>query len=220
MSQPNDAVPAPGTPAAWRKWLPRIYKGFGIGVGVCLAAALAESFASLVVYFLHQSVPWPLALIAPLTVDVFTVAGEVFVLIAVVNRWEQRYKVAGWCAAAAGLAVSVAGNVGKDGWRIPPERAASFAIAPMAVAGLLALGLAIIKRELHPPALPGATSALPEPLVTGLRHFPGALNGGGIPAVGDIKKAVGCGQPKAQSIRDYLTALRADLDAVNGSPQP
>ena len=144
------------TPDAWRStWLPRIYRAYAVGVGVCLAGAFAESFANLVAYFRHNGLAWPLAVVAPSMIDVFTIGGEVLVLIATIERWPRRFKVAGWCATGAGLAVSVAGNVGKDGWTvpgtgrfIPPEHAVSYAIAPLALAGLLALGLMIVKQEL------------------------------------------------------------------------
>jgi Protein of unknown function (DUF2637) len=207
----NANVPAPpgDTPAAWQTWLPRIYRAYAIAVGACLIAAFAESFANLISYFKHEQFPTWQAWFAPSMVDIFTIGGETLVLIATVNRWERRYKIAGWAATVAGLAVSVAGNVGKDGWHVPVERAASYAIAPLALAGLLALGLAIIKRAMRPPA--PAYSALPEPLLAGLAAFPHALNGGGVPGVDAIKTTVRCGQPRAQLIRDYLSGAREDL---------
>jgi hypothetical protein len=149
------------TPAIWRTWLPRIYRAYAIGVGVCLVGAFTESFANLITYFRHQGLAIGLAVVAPSMVDIFTIGGEVLVLIATVNRWDLRAKIAGWAATFAGLAVSVAGNVGKDGWRIPLERAVAYAIAPLALAGLLALALMIVKRVLHPP--PGSLAALEAP---------------------------------------------------------
>lgn len=214
-------VPAPAgsAPEAWKRWLPNIYRAYAIGVGLCLAGAFAESFANLVTYFRHNGLSAWQAWVAPSMIDIFTVGGETLVLLATINRWKRRYRIAGWVATFAGLAVSVAGNVGKDGWTvggrlIPAGHIATYAIPPLALAGLLALGLVIVKQELLPgEGLPVPTSALPEPLVAGLHYFPGALNGAGVPSVEMIRKAARCGQPRGQAIRDHLTAAREDLTA-------
>jgi hypothetical protein len=137
------------TPQAWQRWLPRIYWTYAIGVGVSLAGAFTESFANLITYFRHAGLSPGLAIIAPSMIDIFTIGGEGLVLLATVKHWPLRYKIGGWVAAIAGMSVSVAGNVGKDGWRhLNPNRAVAYAIAPLALAGLLALGLAIVKRVL------------------------------------------------------------------------
>jgi hypothetical protein len=137
------------TPEAWQRWLPRIYKTYAIAVGVCVVGAFTESFANLFTYFRHAGLIVGLAIIAPSMIDIFTVGGEGLVLLATVKHWPTRYKVGGWVATFAGLSVSVAGNVGKDGWRhLNPNKAVAYAIAPLALAGLLALGLAIVKRVL------------------------------------------------------------------------
>jgi hypothetical protein len=156
---------AGNTPEAWQHWLPRIYTGYAIGVGVSVAGAFTESFANLITYFRHAGLSLGLAIIAPSMIDIFTIGGETLVLIATVKHWPTRYKIGGWIATFAGLAVSVAGNVGKDGWRhLDPNRAVAYAIAPLALAGLLALGLAIVKRVLideEEAAVPAATPDVP-----------------------------------------------------------
>jgi hypothetical protein len=140
---------AGNTPEAWQTWLPRIYKTYAWAVGVCVVGAFSESFANLITYFRHAGLILGLAIIAPSMIDIFTVGGETLVLIATVKHWPLRYKIGGWVATFAGLSMSVAGNVGKDGWRhLNPNRAVAYAIAPLALAGLLALGLAIVKRVL------------------------------------------------------------------------
>jgi hypothetical protein len=222
MSNGNGTGPAAGSgPEAWRRWLPRIYWSYAIGVGLCLIGAFTESFANLIGYFRHNGLPLGLAIVAPSMIDIFTIGGEGLVLLATIEHWDWRAKTAGWAATAAGLAVSVAGNVGRDGWTlpgtrrlIPPEHIVTYAIPPLALAGLLALGLMIVKRALKPPT--PAYLALPEPLVAGLVHFPGALNGAGVPGVDVIKRTVGCGQPRAQAIRDYLAGAREDLTRFGG----
>ena len=188
----NGPGPAGDTPAIWRTWQPRVYKAYAVAVGLCIIGAFAESFANLIVYFRHNGLSTWQAFIAPSMVDIFTIGGETLVLIATVNRWSTRYKVAGWVATFAGLSVSVAGNVGKDGWRVPPERAGSYAIAPLALAGLLALGLMIVKRELHPPVSAGTFEAgeIPGDVLVALAQWPDHARAGTSPACG--RSAPGC----------------------------
>jgi hypothetical protein len=155
------------TPEAWQRWLPRIYKTYAIAVGVCVVGAFTESFANLFTYFRHAGLIVGLAIIAPSMIDIFTVGGEGLVLLATVKHWPTRYKIGGWVATFAGLSVSVAGNVGKDGWRhLNPNKAVAYAIAPLALAGLLALGLAIVKRVLADEEDAAKAAALAVPAAT------------------------------------------------------
>lgn len=219
MSHANGPAPAGVTPAIWRAWLPRIYRAYAIGVGLCIVGAFSESFANLIVYFLHQGLPLALAVVAPSMVDIFTIGGEVLVLISTVNRWETRYKVAGWVATGAGLSVSIAGNVGKDGWRVPAERAGSYAIAPLALAGLLALGLMIVKRELHPPvsACTFEAGEIPGDVLVALAQWPDHARSGTLPSVREVRARLSCGQPRAERIRGYLTELAQAFDGPGES---
>jgi hypothetical protein len=57
--------PAAAPPAAWQRWLPRIYKTYAIGVGACLVGAFSESFANLITYFRHAGLAIGLAIVAP-----------------------------------------------------------------------------------------------------------------------------------------------------------
>jgi hypothetical protein len=201
----TDAAPATGTPAAWQSWLPAIYKAYAIAVAVCVVGAFTESFANLIVYFRHAGLALGLAIVAPSMIDIFTIGGEGLVLIATVNRWERRYKIAGWCATFAGLAVSVAGNVGKDGWQgLTPNRSAAYAIAPLALAGLLALGLAIVKRALAPEPDAAETD---ETVRRAVIMFRADLAEGRMPPLRPIKEKMGVAQPAAQRIQAALAPL-------------
>jgi hypothetical protein len=221
MSETNHTTGPAAIEAVWPTWRTRIYRGYAAGVGVCLAMAFVESFRNLVTYFERSGYHGLYAVIAPTMVDIFTIGGETLVLLATVDRWERRYKAAGWTATAVGLAVSVAGNAGKDGWTVTAARGArhlipltelgTFAIPPLAMAGLLALGLMIVKRALHP-AVPGHTSGggeIPGDALVALTLWPDHARSGTLPPYAEIRKRLSCGQPRAERIRAYLTELYA-----------
>lgn len=205
---------------AWVKWRHRIYIGYAWAVAVALAGAFLESFHNLVDYSNRTGYTGLYSWVAPTMVDIFTVGGEVLVLCAVMNKWDTRVKVTGWLLTFLGLAASVAGNAGKNGWTVPGpggrpqliplDHLVTYAVPPLAMAGLLAMGLMIIKRAWRP-APTSAYLGLPDYALAGLFHFPGVLRGDPVPSVATIKSTVRCGQPAAIATRDYLRGLRDAL---------
>lgn len=219
IGDPADSPsPAALKRAQWETWRDRLYRGYAVAVGVCLVGAFVESFRNLITYFEHNGYGTGYAVIAPTMIDIFTIGGELLVLIAVMEHWDWKPKAAGWLAVVLGLAASLAGNVGRDGWTvpgphgthrfIPVEHVVAFAAPPLALFGLLALGLMIVKRAWKV----GAYERLEEHALAALHHFPAALDlEAEVPSVAAIKKTARIAQPKAQLVRDYLVGLREDL---------
>jgi hypothetical protein len=137
-------------PPGWPAWRHRIFIGLGIGAAAVTVMAFIESFTGLVDWARHHGLHGLLALIAPLTVDTFILGGEAVALIAIMENWQWRFQAYGYGFALAGLAASVAGNVGRDGWAVSRETMATYAVAPLAMFGFLWLGLVVVKRYLKP----------------------------------------------------------------------
>jgi hypothetical protein len=87
----------------------------------------------------HWSAIWPLQ------IDVFIAVGELALFVALVDRWQKRARVLPWLVTLAGLAVSVAGNVGHVTNHIRADRITA-AVPPLAAAAALAVGLGVLKR--------------------------------------------------------------------------
>jgi hypothetical protein len=222
MAQPTEASAAPAIDAAWAKWRPRIYRSYAIGVGLAVGAAFFESFHNLIAWFHDHRFTGIFAYIAPAMIDMFIVGGEALVLLATMENWGRRPKIVGWCATGVGLAVSVAGNIGgappllaKGARGVPvaalAEQVASYATAPLALAGLSALGLMIVKRALRPPD-DDVVSAVSEEQLQALVMFAGHLREGKVPTTREIIAAYRCGQPKATRIRTYLESVADRFD--------
>jgi Protein of unknown function (DUF2637) len=140
-----------------------------VAIAVLVAAAslvsFAESYRGLFLCAHHHGLSGPWAVIWPLQVDGFIAVGELALFVALADRWQRRSRVAAWAVILAGLAVSVAGNVGHVAGHSLASRATA-AIPPLAAAASLAVGLGVMKRvvEHHhqvgtAPATPVATVA-------------------------------------------------------------
>jgi uncharacterized protein DUF2637 len=107
--------------------------------------ALAESYRGLYDWARGHGLPGGWAAVWPLQVDTFLVVGELALFVALVDRWPARARVPAWAVTLAGLAVSVAGNVGHVHGRDVLIRATA-AVPPLAAASALAVGLGVLKR--------------------------------------------------------------------------
>lgn len=108
-------------------------------------ASFAESYRALLLWARGHGVPGFWAAAWPLQVDVFIAVGELALFVALLDRWPVRSRIAAWTVTAAGLAVSVAGNVGHvTGHAIAARLTA--AVPPLAAASALAVGLGVLKR--------------------------------------------------------------------------
>ncbi len=93
--------------------------------------SLAESYWGLFLWAHHHGLAVAWAVIWPLQVDVFIAVGELALFVALADRWQRLSRVAAWAVTLAGLAVSVAGNVGHVGGHDLASRATA-AVPPLA----------------------------------------------------------------------------------------
>jgi hypothetical protein len=113
-------------------------------------------------------------------VDVFIAVGELALFVALADSWPPRSRYAAWTVTLAGLAASVAGNVGHIQVHSAAARATA-AVPPLAAAAALAVGLGVLKRVV---ALHGTTSvqAPAAPAAPELVHPLALANGHSAPA--------------------------------------
>jgi hypothetical protein len=109
------------------------------------ATAFAESFRGLYDWAVHHGLHGAWAVAWPLQVDVFIAVGELALFVALVDGWERRSRISAWAVTLAGLAVSVAGNVGHVAGAGLASRVTA-AVPPLAAAAALAVGLGVLKR--------------------------------------------------------------------------
>ena len=81
----------------------------------------------------------------PVQVDVFIAVGELALFVALIDGWRKRDRLGAWLVTLAGVAVSVAGNIGHVASHRITDRGTA-AIPPLAAAAALAVGLGVLKR--------------------------------------------------------------------------
>jgi len=150
-----------------------------IAIAALVAAAslvsFAESYRGLFAWAREHGLRGAWAVFWPLQVDVFIAVGELALFVALVDAWERRSRIGAWAVTVAGLAVSVAGNIGHAAGAGLTTRVTA-AVPPLAAAAALAVGLGVLKRvarqaapsdaavaELAPPAA-AAPAALLAPV--------------------------------------------------------
>jgi len=133
-------------------------------VAAASAASFAESYRGLYDWASQHGLSGPWAVIWPLQVDVFIAVGELALFVALADGWERRSRIGAWLVTLAGLAVSVAGNIGHVGGHSLTSHATA-AVPPLAAAAALAVGLGVLKRVVAMHAAPEADTAVPEPAV-------------------------------------------------------
>jgi uncharacterized protein DUF2637 len=120
-----------------------------VAIGALVAAAslvsFAESYRGLYDWAAGHGLAGPWAVIWPLQVDVFIAVGELALFVALADAWNRRSRIGAWAVTMAGLAVSVAGNVGHVASHTLAARATA-AVPPIAAASALAVGLGVLKR--------------------------------------------------------------------------
>jgi Protein of unknown function (DUF2637) len=204
-----------------------------VAIAVLVAAAslvsFAESYRGLYVWAHEHGLSGPWAVAWPLQVDVFIAVGELALFVALADRWAPRSRAAAWAVTLAGLAVSVAGNVGHIEAHSLAARATA-AVPPLAAASALAVGLGVLKRVVehhhHQAQRPAATDR------PSRRSRPAARRGQGRRSQADIEAqalAALSGQPDmtgpqlaaAIGVSDRTARrIRARLTASHGTPSP
>ena len=114
-------------------------------VGAASLVSFAESYRGLYDWASRHDLYGGWAAIWPLQVDVFIAVGELALFVGLVDGWRRRSRGGAWLVTLAGLAVSVAGNVGHVSNHMFWDRATA-AVPPIAAAAALAVGLGVLKR--------------------------------------------------------------------------
>jgi hypothetical protein len=189
-------------------------------VAAASAVSFAESYRGLYDWAAEHGLSGPWAVIWPLQVDVFIAVGELALFVALADAWARRSRIGAWAVTLAGLAVSVAGNVGHVTGHTVADRATA-AVPPLAAASALAVGLGVLKRvvEAHRQVY-GTTSVqppVPAAITTGhgapeggreaAELFAAELAEGEVPSIRRIRAGVHVGQPRAREVQAYLEAL-------------
>jgi hypothetical protein len=142
-------------------------RGALAAITVLVAAAslvsFAESYRGLYAWAHEHGLTGQWAVLWPLQVDVFIAVGELALFVALADRWASRSRAGAWAVTLAGLAVSVAGNVGHVTGHSAADRLTA-AIPPLAAAAALAVGLGVLKRvvEHHHQAPAGIPESAPQ----------------------------------------------------------
>jgi Protein of unknown function (DUF2637) len=201
-----------------------------VAIAALVAAAsltsFAESYRGLFVWSSEHGLRGPWAIAWPLQVDVFIAVGEAALFVAMVDRWQGRHRAGAWVVTLAGLAVSVAGNVGHVTGHALTSRGTA-AVPPLAAAAALAVGLGVLKRVVASSGTP-APETVPEPVPAsapvpgpGVQPVPAESNGhepaarvfaaelaaGEVPSIRRIRAEMHCGQPRAREIQRSLEVL-------------
>jgi hypothetical protein len=197
-------------------------------IALVLAAAsvvaLAESYRGLYDWSRGHGLPGLWAAIWPLQVDTFLVVGELALFVAVVDRWPARARIPAWAVTLAGLAVSVAGNVGHVHGHELLIRATA-AVPPLAAASALAVGLGVLKRVVehhHKATTAPASKATRKAAGTGLdkatREARRAVaEGQPVPSARALAQWHHIGRAKAGEVRALVLA---EADGHGGQPGP
>lgn len=126
-------------------------------VAVSTLVSFAESYRALFEWSVHHGVPYGWSLVWPAMIDVFIAVGELALFVALVDRWSLRERIFPWSVTLAGLAVSIAGNIGHVPGHVLTDRATA-SIPPLAAAVSLGVGMAVLKRVVQ--HRQGATEAV------------------------------------------------------------
>ncbi len=186
-------------------------------VAVASAVSFAESYRGLFEWAHRHGLQGVWAYAWPLQVDVFIAVGELALFAGLAGRWPTRARAGAWFVTLAGLAVSVAGNVGHVTGHAASNRVTA-AVPPLAAAAALAVGLGVLKRVV---AASNAAPAVPAGAPAGFAAVPAGSNGhdgaaslfaaelaaGSVPSIRRIRGQMHCGQPRARQIQAHLETL-------------
>ena len=174
--------------------------------------SFGESYRGLFDWAREHGLAGPWAVIWPLQVDVFIAVGELALFVALADRWASRSRAGAWGVTLAGLAVSVAGNVGHVTGHSATNRLTA-AVPPLAAAAALAVGLGVLKRVVehhHRAAVPAPVPAVLNGsgvLPAEAEPFAAELARGEVPGIRRIRRELHVGQPRAQEVQARLSAL-------------
>jgi hypothetical protein len=215
----DGATPAPA-PGSLRVPRAAALIAISVLVGGASLTSFAESYRGLYDWSHEHGLTGVWAAGFPLQVDVFIAVGELALFVALADSWERRSRIGAWLVTLAGLAVSVAGNVGHVTGHLLSDRATA-AVPPLAAAAALAVGLGVLKRVVAHHGLaaepvsiwhqPGLYPAVPDDFASLNGHaaaaaelFAADLEAGRVPGIRAIRSGLHVGQDKASEVQAYL----------------
>ena len=206
------AARRPAHPAPTSLRIPRMVALVAIAVviGAASLTSLAESYRGLFDWSHEHGLSGTWAAVWPLQVDSFIVVGELALFVGLADLWTLRQRIGAWAVTLAGLAVSVAGNVGHVHTHLLSDHATA-AVPPLAAFAALWVGLGVLKRVVaaRTPAVPETEAALNGYAAAAAEEFAADLAAGRVPGIRRIRSALHVGQDRAQLIQAYLSALAA-----------
>lgn len=192
--------------------------GVSLLVSAATLTSFAESYRALYDWAREHGLPGFWAAAWPLQVDTFIAVGELALFVALADGWRWRSRLGAWLVTLAGLAASVAGNVGHVHSHMLTDRGTA-AIPPLAAAAALAVGLGVLKRVVaHRTALgasgaddedeePPHSNGLPPYLAEAQRRYAEEIATGALPGYRRIRSEMKVGGDRATEILAHLRAL-------------
>jgi hypothetical protein len=202
-------------------------------VAAASLVSFGESYRGLYLWAHHHGLAGRWAAVWPLQVDVFIAVGELALFVGLADRWSVRSRIGAWLVTLAGLAVSVAGNVGHIGGHDLASRATA-AVPPLAASAALAVGLGVLKRVVGARAEP-VPEAAPKPVPAPARKrapvsssrpaprpsrgrapvtpetaelaFGARLAEGDVPSLREVKSTLRLGTDRAREVRAHLVSV-------------
>lgn len=218
----RSAAPAQPVPGVLR--LPRgvALAAIAVLVGGASLVSFAESYRGLYLWAHQHGLAGLWAALWPVQVDVFIAVGELALFVALVDRWRTRQRAAAWLVTVAGLAVSVAGNVGHVAGHSLTVRATA-AVPPLAASCALAVGLGVLKRVVekhHDGAASDAVwSLVPNSAETAAIASLRATLAAGNPWSGrQLEARFGLSRAQATKVRELVLAESNGHDLIEDAP--
>jgi Protein of unknown function (DUF2637) len=183
--------------------------GISVLVGGASLTSFAESYRGLYDWSHEHGLSGLWSAVWPLQVDVFIAVGELALFVALADSWPRRSRVGAWLVTLAGLAVSVAGNVGHVHSSLLSNRATA-AVPPLAAAAALAVGLGVLKRVVqahHPVPESGIPNTVPSDVLEAAKASLRATVAAGNPlSQNQVQTRFGLTRAQAAEVRQAVLA--------------
>lgn len=173
------------------------------------SASLAESYRGLLDWATAHMVGGNFAFMWPLMVDTFTVVGELLLFVGVHDHWDAKDRRFAHLLVAAGLAVSVASNMGHVGTHATITDRLTAAVPPVAAWFAMAAALGAFKRIM---AKPGEDELEVLDDLSGLfkdavAAFADHIEDRKIPGLNKIRKVMRVGHDRAPKIQRHIKSV-------------
>lgn len=173
-------------------------------VFLAVIASNADSYMDLRSWALAHDMTGIRSWVFPLYVDTFPFMGEVFLFVAMVDRWDWKIKLFPGAVIIAGLALSVGLNVGQvhttDDWT-------QFTFSLPSSASGVALFLGSLMFDLIQANKPKPV----DPFAPAVEIFADDLRAGKVPGLNKIRQACSVGEDKARAIQEHFKTIMPTL---------